>query len=165
MGQPDTSPNGWAHAFQVNKEAFETWAKRDGIGGGCGGFCQKLQLTTPSGYTGATFTMRCVISRMKKVWDQGIPGYLEGLERIETNTKCDVSCSTNESNWKTQGCEFLVSTIFFYSIGGFFGGFFRPVLIYILFVVWQVLGGFRCCLEFGSGCLEGGLKRVGGSLR
>ncbi|KAE9961333.1 hypothetical protein BLS_002475 [Venturia inaequalis] len=86
---PDTSPNGWAHAFQVNKEAFETWAKRDGIGGGCGGFCQKLQLTTPSGYTGATFTMRCVISRMRKVWDQGIPGYLEGLERIATNTNYD----------------------------------------------------------------------------
>lgn len=63
------------------------------------------------------------MARMKLVWDQGIPAYLKGLERIDEARACDVSCSPNTF----QGCVFGVSTI---SICSMFTGLF-PVLIYI----------------------------------
>lgn len=55
--------------------------------------------------------MRCIIGRMKKVWDQGIPGYENGIERLWMDRRCDVSCKPNNKSWFSQDCDVKVSTI------------------------------------------------------
>ncbi|RDI79755.1 hypothetical protein Vi05172_g10313 [Venturia inaequalis] len=95
----------YLYAFAKNEQAFKLWIGKDGNGGGCAGNCEEIKLTEMPGGIGSTYTMRCWAARMKKKWETGIPGYLEGLERIWTARKCDVSCSPNGSGWRFSGAQ------------------------------------------------------------
>lgn len=107
----------YLYAFAKNEQLFKLWIGVDGNGGGCAGNCEEIKLTKMPDGSGSTYTMRCWAARMKKKWETGIPGYQEGLERIWTAKKCDVSCAPNGSGWNPQSCTFNVSIAF---ISGFF---------------------------------------------
>lgn len=60
--------------------------------------------------------MTCYAARMAKAPRTGIPGYIGGIERTDTRTACDVTCIPNNKAWWTQGCDFDVSTPFFWDV-------------------------------------------------
>lgn len=109
----------YSYAFEQNEQAFKVWVAQEGTGGYCKGHCEEVKQTTfgkgrDKGGAGYTFTMRCYAARMKKTVSQGIPAWTDGLERIWTNTACNVSCMPNSGAFHPQSCEFVVSTYYVY---------------------------------------------------
>ncbi|KAE9986531.1 hypothetical protein EG328_005417 [Venturia inaequalis] len=86
----------YQQGFEESRVAFIKWAKRDGVAGECPAHCFKVaQDSMGKGYSGYTFTMLCIVARMKKVIDQGIPGNIRGIERQYEERACDVIPPTN----------------------------------------------------------------------
>ncbi|TID20829.1 Protein transport protein [Venturia nashicola] len=107
----DKCPGGkiddYLDAFTNNGNAFRLWAGGKGVGGSCGGACANpRKVDWGHGGAGYTFIMRCVAPRMANAWAQGIPGHMDGLERINTNRACNVNCSPNGWATYSQGCGF-----------------------------------------------------------
>ncbi|RDI80461.1 hypothetical protein Vi05172_g9546 [Venturia inaequalis] len=100
---PTGSKKDYKDAFDTNRDAFVTWAERDGVGSGCGGYCTNIRRARLGrDYVGETWVLQCYVPRLRRVTDQGIPGYLKGLQRIHERRACDVECGTNLFN----GCIF-----------------------------------------------------------
>ncbi|RDI82339.1 hypothetical protein Vi05172_g7624 [Venturia inaequalis] len=98
----------YQQGFEESRVAFIKWAKRDGVAGEsgeCPAHCFKVaQDSMGKGYSGYTFTMLCIVARMKKVIDQGIPGNIRGIERQYEERACDAEAHQT-------GAEALMPTV------------------------------------------------------
>ncbi|RDI84122.1 hypothetical protein Vi05172_g5953 [Venturia inaequalis] len=105
---PGGNIDDYKQAFHESAMAYIKWADQDGTAGDCPSKCTKVkQSTMGKDYSGYTFIMYCASGRMHRVWSQGIPGYIKGIERKWDRRACDVSCTASGS----QGCLFTVSTV------------------------------------------------------